>query len=79
MEEADYDKFVKKLLDKMNEMTEKVYRKHKDRLVRYLYVDEKGKIKSKVIADRIPELLKGKIQVEKADMLFMVWLVCIMF
>ena len=79
MEEADYDKFVKKLLDKMNEMTGKVYRKHKDRLVRYLYVDEKGKIKSKVIADRIPELLKGKIQVEKADMLFMVWLVCSMF
>ena len=74
MEEADYDKFVKKLLDKMNEMTEKVYRKHKDRLARYLYVDENGKIKSKVITDRIPELLKGKIQVEKADMLFMVWL-----
>lgn len=79
MEEEDYDKFVKKLLDKMNEMTEQVYRKHKDRLARYLYVDEKGRIKSKVITDRIPELLKGNIQVEKADMLFMVWLVCIMF
>lgn len=76
---AEYGEIVKEIQKKLNDLTAQMYGTHTDRLTRYLYVDKSGRITNSVITDRIPLLLEGREAVTKADLLFMLWLVCVLY
>ena len=77
--ETGYEEIVKAIQRKLNELTAQMYGTHTDRLTRYLYVDKNGRLTNMVVTGRIPLLLAGREEVTKADMLFMLWLVCVLY
>ncbi len=79
LEKKDYEILVLNrlvpLLDKLSER--RIFEaKHMTRIMRYMQVAPNGELESATITKRVSSLLAGEIPVTKADMLFMVWLVC---
>lgn len=74
-----YDEVVGEIQKKLNALTEQMYGTHTDRLTRYLYVDKSGRLTNTVVSGKIPLLLEGREEVTKADMLFMLWLACVLY
>ena len=58
-------------------MTDRAYEPtHLERIMRYTQVTPNGNLTSVLIAEKVVKLLSGVVPVTKADMLFMLWLVC---
>lgn len=77
MDSFDYQEIVmKRLCPLFYILSDHCEINHMERLMRYTQVTPTGNLASSLIAERIVDLLAGEAPVTKADMLFMVWLVC---